>query len=420
MLGTSLVAIQPGTSAAAVSGSDFNPGAIISDALFYDNAAMTQAEIQSFLNARIGSCSNGKCLNVLTTTVASRAAVSSMTTGNQVCSAFAGGTLSAAAIIYRAQVACNISAKVILVTLQKEQSLVTDRAPSDSTLARAMGMACPDTAPCAEYALGFGNQIYEGAKQLHFYKAGNFAKQPGVQFIGYHPDTSCGGAVINITNYATAALYNYTPYQPNAASLANFGGVGNSCSSYGNRNFFAYYNNWFGSTGGAPASSPDFGASVYARDSAGDLWAYPSDDRGGWADRKKLGSGWSGMTSVFGAGDFDGDGHRDVLAIDAAGVLWNYPMDGNRGFLAPKQVSTGWSDQNLVFSAGDFNGDGTQDLMSRDASGGLWLHSSDGEGQLDPAVRVGWGWQGMTVITGVGDFTADGKPDVMAETAGAG
>jgi len=50
--------------------------------------------------------------------------------------------------IYRVQVACGISAKVILVTLQKEQGLVTSRAPSEYALRAAMGMACPDTAPC--------------------------------------------------------------------------------------------------------------------------------------------------------------------------------------------------------------------------------------------------------------------------------
>jgi len=51
-----------------------------------------------------------------------------------------------------------------------------------------------------------------------------------------------------LQNKATAALYYYTPYQPNAAALANLGGTGDGCSSYGNRNFWVYYNNWFGST----------------------------------------------------------------------------------------------------------------------------------------------------------------------------
>jgi hypothetical protein len=59
----------------------------------------------------------------------------------------------------------------------------------------------------------------QGVRQLKIYKAGKFAKQPGVNFIGYNPNSACGGTNINIQNYATAALYNYTPYQPNAAAL---------------------------------------------------------------------------------------------------------------------------------------------------------------------------------------------------------
>src|SRR5690606_20979087 len=54
-------------------------------------------------------------------------------------------------------------------------------------------------------------------------------------------------------NEATAALYNYTPYTPNAAALANLYTTGDSCSSYGNRNFWAFYTDWFGSPVGKVA-----------------------------------------------------------------------------------------------------------------------------------------------------------------------
>lgn len=63
----------------------------------------------------------------------------------------------------------------------------------------------------------------------------------------YHPDSDrCGGASVTIASAATAALYYYTPYQPNAAALANLYGTGDSCSSYGNRNFWRMYSDWFG------------------------------------------------------------------------------------------------------------------------------------------------------------------------------
>ena len=232
----------------SATGTGFDPENIISDALFYDGNAMSAAEIQAFLDAKVGSCDNGNCLNVLTTGISSRDAWYSAVTGDLVCAAIQGGTMWVSDLIYRVQVACGISAKAILVTLQKEQGLVTSSAPSDWNLRAAMGASCPDTEPCDPAYAGVGPQILKGVQQLKIYKAGRFAKQPGINYIGYSPDSSCGGTNLNIRNYATAALYNYTPYQPNAASLAAGWGLGDGCSSYGNRNFYNYYTSWFGST----------------------------------------------------------------------------------------------------------------------------------------------------------------------------
>lgn len=245
-------AAVPGVVRSSLTG--FDPGTLIDDDLFYDGDAMSAAEIQAFLDARIGSCQNGRCLNVLETTVSSRAARYSTATGNLICGAIQGGNMRVSELIHRVQRACGISAKVILVTLQKEQGLVTSRAPSDWNLRAAMGQSCPDTAPCDPAFAGVGPQIVAGTTQLKTYRAANFARQPGTHFIQYNPNASCGGSNVRITNYATAALYNYTPYQPNAASLAAGYGLGDGCSSYGNRNFYNYYTDWFGAAlrGGDP------------------------------------------------------------------------------------------------------------------------------------------------------------------------
>ncbi len=237
----------------------FDPENIISDALFYDGAAMTAAEIQSFLDSKIGRCENGKCLNVINASISDKAEWVSQTTGQLVCSAIKGGTMKVSELIYRMQTACGISAKVILVTLQKEQGLVTSTAPSDWNLQAAMGASCPDTAPCDPSFKGVGPQIFKGTQQLKTYKATRFARQPGVHFIGWSPNSACGGTNLNIRNYATAALYNYTPYQPNKAALNAGYGIGDGCSSYGNRNFYNYYTQWFGSTQGADTSHSPFG-----------------------------------------------------------------------------------------------------------------------------------------------------------------
>ena len=269
-----LIAAVPATAAiaggsgtvktAAVVG--FNAENIISDALFYDGNAMSAAQIQTFLDAKIGSCANGRCLNVLTITADSRSAYYSQTTGNLVCADLTGGTMRASEYIYRVQVACGISAKVILVTMQKEQGLVTDNAPTETELRRAMGHLCSDTAPCETAAAGIGNQIFGGTEQLKKYKATAFGKQPGRNWVGYNPAASCGGTYLNIQNYATAALYSYTPYQPNAAALAAGSGLGDGCSSYGNRNFFTFYTSWFGSTQATvdPCKAPDASATTPA------------------------------------------------------------------------------------------------------------------------------------------------------------
>jgi LysM repeat protein len=138
-----------------------------------------------------------------------------------------------------------------LVTLQKEQSLITLNNPSQTRMDRAMGFNCPDDAPCAASTLGFFNQVYRGAGQLNYYSnpAGPFTwlKVGSVISRTYHPNASCGSQSFKLENKATAALYYYTPYVPNQAALDNLYGTGNSCSSYGNRNFWRFYSDWFGS-----------------------------------------------------------------------------------------------------------------------------------------------------------------------------
>jgi hypothetical protein len=273
--------------AEALSGSEFNAGNIISDAAFYDANAMSEAQIQSFLAAQVGSCANANCL-----------AVATVNTFNRPADAMCAGAYTGAAgertatVIYKVQVACSISAKVLLVTLQKEQGLITNRAPSDSKLDRAMGYGCPDNTAipgwCDPAYGGLYNQIYRAAWQLQRYgnPAGTsnyFTWYPvgGVSNIAYNPNANCGSSPVVVRNKATAALYYYTPYQPNASALANLGGVGDSCGSYGNRNFWVYYNNWFGSPL-LPYGTPE-GSIVSATGAAGGIsltgWAVDADNQ---------------------------------------------------------------------------------------------------------------------------------------------
>lgn len=234
--------------AAAVDGADFRPGDIISDAVFFNADSMGEAQLQAFLNSQVPSCAGANgwpCLKDIRTDSASRAAA-----GDGHCTAYQGGTgESAARIIVKVAKACRINPQVLVAMLQKEQGLVTAVSPTERQYRVAMGYACPDTAPCDTQYYGFANQVYMAAWQMRQYT--NFPDRRyriGAVSIQYHPNTACGSSTVNIVNQATANLYNYTPYQPNAAALANLGGVGDACSSYGNRNFWVYMNTWFGPT----------------------------------------------------------------------------------------------------------------------------------------------------------------------------
>jgi hypothetical protein len=140
--------------------------------------------------------------------------------------------------------------------LEKEQSLVTDDWPVTRQYNYALGMNCPDSGPgnsanCDAASAGFALQLYLGARQLKVYLGnpnlfGYKAQQ--MNTIQWSTKATCGSSQVYIENSATAALYIYTPYRPNQAALDAGWGMGNECSSYGNRNFYLFYNTWFGDT----------------------------------------------------------------------------------------------------------------------------------------------------------------------------
>ncbi|OLT55466.1 hypothetical protein BJF88_06305 [Cellulosimicrobium sp. CUA-896] len=241
---------HPATVATAAA-TAFDPGNIISDAVFYDATSMTAAQVASFIQAEGAGCratSGNTCLKDYRESTPTRAA-SSLCPGP-----YAGGSNeTAAAIISKVALACGINPQVLLVTLQKEQGLVTasDGRPP-RTYSRALGFGCPDNTGgvCNPEYAGFANQVYSAARQLQRYAAypTSYAHRAGaINQVRFHPDASCGTSSVHIENQATASLYNYTPYQPNAAALAAGYGTGDACSSYGNRNFHLYFTRWFGS-----------------------------------------------------------------------------------------------------------------------------------------------------------------------------
>jgi uncharacterized protein with LGFP repeats len=230
--------------------STFRPGHIITDAVFFNASAMTEQQIQAFLESRVPSCQSGyTCLRDWRDNSRSVAA-------DAMCGPYSGvANERASTIIFKVAQACGINPQVILATLQKEQGLVTHTWPSTWRYTIAMGQGCPDTAACDTRYHGFFNQVYGAAWQFKRYAnpAGTSRYftwyAPGNTWnVRFHPNQSCGSSAVYIENQATANLYYYTPYQPNAASLRAGYGEGDGCSSYGNRNFFNYFTDWFGSS----------------------------------------------------------------------------------------------------------------------------------------------------------------------------
>jgi hypothetical protein len=230
---------------AAVTGSDFNPANIIDNGIFFNKNTMNPGDIQNFLNAKVTNCQAGyTCLKNYAQSFNSVGA-------DAYCGGITGGHKSAADIIFNVAQACGVNPQSLLVLLQKEQSLVTDTWPTDNQYRIATGYGCPDTAACDSQYYGFFNQVYNAGRQFKRY-----VQQPHLfnfavgrtSFVQYNPNSACGGTNVTMQNGATAALYNYTPYQPNSAALANLYGIGNGCSAYGNRNFWRFFNDWFGPT----------------------------------------------------------------------------------------------------------------------------------------------------------------------------
>ena len=272
----SLTQLQPAANAAPIQ--DFNPGRIIDDGVFYNKDSMSVSQIQDLLNRLIPNCdtwgtgtseygggtraqyaaSRGwhsppyVCLNNYHENPAT-----GETSFEKGGGAFSGG-VSAARIIYDAAQTYGINPQVLLVMLKKESAgpLTADSWPLKSQYKYAMGYACPDSGPnnsasCDEARSGFYKQMMLAAWQFKYYRenANSYRYAIGWNDIQYSPNSSCGTKRVYIENIATLSLYIYTPYTPNDGALYNYPGTA-SCGAYGNRNFFMFFKEWFGTTYG--------------------------------------------------------------------------------------------------------------------------------------------------------------------------
>lgn len=232
----------------------FVAGNIIDDPTFMNTDSMNANQIQAFLNSKVPVCdTNGTQTSEFGGgTRAQWAAARGYSPPFTCLKDYVEGGYSAAQIIYNAAQQYGINPQVLIVLLQKEQGLVTDTWPLSTQYRTATGYGCPDTAPCDSQYYGLTNQINQAANMFHQIEVANpnwyTPYVLGNNSIKWNPNSACGSSVVNIQNRATQALYNYTPYQPNQAALNAGYGMGDSCSAYGNRNFYLYFTDWFGPT----------------------------------------------------------------------------------------------------------------------------------------------------------------------------
>jgi hypothetical protein len=276
---TLLISPYVGQKASALSGGEFQAGRIIDDVIFTNKDSMNVQQIQAFLNSKVPTCwvdhpiytspSSGNtyyppytCLKDYQENPATAANNYGQYNPDGTPASVAGG-ISAAQIIWNASQEYNINPQSLIVLLQKEQGLVTDDWPILPQYQKATGYACDDSGGINTCASSFYQQVNDAAWQYR--NDLNGISVPGAwgafglgwNNIPYHPNAACSTKSVYIQNKATAVLYKYTPYTPNDAALNNLYGPGDGCSAYGNRNFWRYFNDWFGSTFSNPLTRGD-------------------------------------------------------------------------------------------------------------------------------------------------------------------
>ncbi len=184
---------------------EFNPNYIISDQELTDHKSMSLAQIQQFLKDKGSALANYATIDI------------------------DGLGRTASEIIWRVAQTYEISPKVLLVTLQKEQSLITTITPTQKQLDWATGYgvcdSCSMSDPTIQKYKGFATQVDYAAGWKRWFLDNaltlSWVKLPGVTY-------SIDAYRITPTNLATAAFYTYTPHY------------------HGNYNFWKLWQDWFG------------------------------------------------------------------------------------------------------------------------------------------------------------------------------
>ncbi|MFA6548279.1 MAG: serine hydrolase [Candidatus Magasanikbacteria bacterium] len=188
----------------AIAQADFNPQFIISDNEMFDYQGWVISDIQNFLEDRGSYLANYQTEDIN------------------------GNPRTAAGIIFDASQTYRVNPKYLLVTLQKEQSLITDDAPAQKQLDWATGYAvcdsCDRSDPKVAKHKGFAKQVDDAAGIMRWYY-----DNKDTNSIIKKKDSllSIDNTSVTPQSWATAFLYTYTPHL------------------HGNKNFWRIWSTWF-------------------------------------------------------------------------------------------------------------------------------------------------------------------------------
>lgn len=272
---------------------------------------------------------------------------------------------------------------------------------------------------------------------------------------------------LHIAAYGTSS-----PWIPGGWSQYSFWQFSDSAPFAGDSNVWngtlATLQRFAATAGGAVPTNPSIStaADLVVADSAGTLWNYPANGKGGFGSRKQIGNSWTGMRSIT-VIDWNSDGTLDLLAQRTSGALSYYRGLPGGGFATPlvlassgwgtshltvgywlnaspypqilsrgtdssvtlwesnagtslkssKSIGSGWGSLNMTML--DFDGDGKQDILAQDASGSVRLFRSNGSGNFLSETRpvVATGWNKLTSISVSSDFTAAGSLGLIQRSA---
>lgn len=239
-----------------------------------------------------------------------------------------------------------VSPRALLVTLQKEQSLITASSPTSNQLDCAMGyengQGCQWMYANRPQWRGFTNQVENGAWQLRYnYEIARTKPSLTAYKVGQTVTLTdpSGAYAVTIANAATSALYRYTPHVFN-----------------GNYNFWWRYTNWFG------FSYVGIGAPAYNDTSFTEVLTYNSSVR-------IKGVRVSGATvSLGGKGAVYPDANSWEMEFEPSVGRHNYNFTYSNGDVKTITVQR--------HRTADINGDGRVDLQDISILSDFWYTSS--------------------------------------------